>query len=61
MFFNNHQQIPLILFFIIKILVPSGALICYSCTTTLNPNIEENAKMALRVFLNSVYELPPGI
>ncbi|KAL7075077.1 hypothetical protein ACQ4LE_006045 [Meloidogyne hapla] len=58
---SHHFSLNIPFIFLLFFMLPRGsrALICYSCTTTLNANIEENAKMALRVFLNSVYELPP--
>ncbi|KAF7636732.1 hypothetical protein Mgra_00003914 [Meloidogyne graminicola] len=55
----KHYFLLNILFFLYYFSIPTVALICYSCTTTLNSNVEENAKIALRIFLNSVYELPP--
>uniref|UniRef100_A0A914HEV0 Uncharacterized protein n=1 Tax=Globodera rostochiensis TaxID=31243 RepID=A0A914HEV0_GLORO len=49
----------LLVVFLFRFPRPSLSLICYSCTTTLSANIDENAQVALRLFLNSVYELPP--
>jgi hypothetical protein len=58
----NGPRLLSILILLLAAIIPKGAiaLICYTCTTTLSPvNVEENAKLALRLFLNSVYELPP--
>ncbi|KAL3124756.1 hypothetical protein niasHT_001593 [Heterodera trifolii] len=52
-----HSLFPVL--FLLNFARPAVSLICYSCTTTLSANIDENAQVALRLFLNSVYELPP--
>lgn len=41
-----------------QIVSKSFALICYSCTSTLSPIIDDSAQLALRVFLNSFYSIP---
>lgn len=35
------------------------SLVCYSCTATLSSAIDESGQLAMRIFLESTYELPP--
>lgn len=35
------------------------ALVCYSCTATLSSAIDPQGQVALRVFLDATYTLPP--
>lgn len=50
---------------LLKLLIPllfsqvSDALICYSCTATLSSSIDPQGQVALRVFLDATYNLPP--
>ncbi|KAI6196579.1 hypothetical protein M3Y94_01126300 [Aphelenchoides besseyi] len=35
-----------------------NSLVCYSCTASLSPAIDESAQIAMRIFLESTYYLP---
>ena len=37
----------------------TACLVCYSCTSTLSSAVDEAGQLALRVFLDATYKLPP--
>ena len=39
--------------------LPVESLICYSCTSALDSSIDKNAQLAMRIFLDASYKLPP--
>ena len=36
----------------------ADSLVCYACTSTLSSTVDEAGQVALRVFLDSTYQLP---
>ncbi|KAH7704791.1 hypothetical protein AAVH_28024 [Aphelenchoides avenae] len=54
------SQLALLFLILLGLLTSTArALVCYSCTATLSSAIDESGQLAMRIFLESTYELPP--
>ncbi|KAI1727022.1 hypothetical protein Ddc_04304 [Ditylenchus destructor] len=59
-FVGFHQKTVILLLWTSQILRHVSGLVCYSCTSSLDHTIETSAQIALRIFLDSTYKLPPA-